>query len=63
MNTSAKLLHIFKLIHGEPSTSCYHEVLRNDEGEPIGVALMKDGHECWSMSKLDLLFDYITQNM
>lgn len=55
----SKLLKLFKLVHGEVTGSCYLEV---DE-EETEVRVMKDGNLCWTATKVDLVFDYITKDL
>mgnify|MGYP000043759767 FL=1 len=62
MNDEDKLLKMFIAVHGEPTCSCYLEVQEDDEFiTPIGISMMKDGHVCWTTSKVDILFDYLTR--
>jgi len=58
-----KLLALFKLVHGEMSRSCYTKIIHDDNEDPIAVALMKGGQECWRATKTDLMFDYITKDL
>lgn len=59
-----KLLLMFDEVHGLPKGgSCYTEFDETMEGETIGINLMKDGNVCWTATKLDLLFDYLTRDM
>jgi len=58
MTEEEKLIWMFTQIHGEPSLSCYIDV-NVEEGT---VSLMKDGNECWTVTKADLVFDYIIKN-
>lgn len=61
MTIEEKLIKMFVMIHGEPGTSCYAEVMLDDDYEPCGVALMKDGNVCWAVSKTDLILEYVTR--
>ena len=62
MNDEDKLLKMFIAVHGEPTGSCYLEVQEDEEFIiPVGISMMKDGHLCWTVSKVDILFDYLTR--
>jgi hypothetical protein len=60
MTDEEKLEKMFTEVHGEMTGSCSIEVSYNDY-EPDGIHVMKDGNVCWSKSKIDILFDYITK--
>lgn len=59
MNNDDRILWIFEKRYGKMTGSCYLELDRDEDEEAVGVNVMKDGNLCWSVSKLDLLFDYI----
>ena len=64
MTDEEKLLAMFDKIHGIPTTgSCYVEVAYDEYHNATGVHLMKNGDIAWTAPKLDLLFDYTTQEM
>ena len=65
MNDYEKLEWLFKEIHGEVRGSRYIEIDMDDEccGREHEVRVMKDGHLCWSVTKTDLLFDYVTRHL
>jgi|AntRauTorcE11897_2_1112592.scaffolds.fasta_scaffold111676_2 hypothetical protein len=64
MTPEEKLLHLFTLEHGEVTGSCSTEVVYDDDTyEPIAVALIKDGMECWRASRESLLYAYVTRNL
>lgn len=52
------LLAMFTYVHGELSGSCRLEEITEDF-DVVGLRVMKDGNECWSKSKLDILYEYI----
>ena len=59
-----RILALYEIIHGPITNAvgcCSIEVKFDDGQEPIGMKCMKDGHECWFISKHDLLFDYETR--
>lgn len=55
------MLKMFTAVNGELSKSCSIEFMYYDTGKLVGIAVYKDGEECWRKSKLDILFDYIAQ--
>lgn len=63
MQTEDKLITMYEAVHGKVTGSCTLELTYNNEGEPDGVAVYKNGCVCWELSKLDLLFDYMTRDM
>jgi hypothetical protein len=63
MDTVEKLLWLFKEVHGEMSGNCYTVVVYDEDENPIEVNVMKNGNRCWSASKADLVFDYITRHL
>lgn len=62
MSTEEKLLAMFKVVHGEMSLSCTAVVTTDTYMEANGITVMKDGNECWSVTKSDLFFDYMTKD-
>lgn len=69
MTEEEKLKKMFIAVHGDidnDSSSCYLEIIESEDydnyGDTIGVSLCKDGHVCWSKTKVDILFDYITKD-
>lgn len=58
--TEEKMLCMFKKIHGDMGERFSLEIVENDDYEPCAVKVMKGSQECWSVSKEDLLFDYVT---
>ncbi len=70
MDLEEKLLYMFGAVHGE--LSCAVRVYYNDDvddneeghcGDASGVAVVKGGCVCWSKTKEDILFDYVTRDM
>jgi hypothetical protein len=62
LSSEDKLLHIFKKVHGEFSSSFRIEVWQDEDAgwdECIGVSVIKDGNLSWQVSTQDLLLDYI----
>ena len=58
-----KLLLLFGKVHGPITGSCYAEIVYNEDHNPSGVNVMKEGNLCWNTSIVDLLFEYITENI
>ena len=65
MGEEEKLLWMFTQVHGEIIGACYLEVEIADEFEieETRVNVMKQGNLCWSASKVDLVFDYLTKHL
>jgi len=62
-NDEDKLLHLFKLSHGEMTGACRAEVIRDDEGNNTIVACVKHCSIRWTATREELVFDYITRDM
>lgn len=58
MTTEEKMIHMYNQIHGPISKSCYWEF---DE-ETMEIICMKDGNECWRISREEVMFDFITKD-
>lgn len=63
MTTEEKLLLMFHSMHGKLSKSCSAEIHMDDNGNPNGVSLIKNGQILWWETKLDLLFEYTTERL
>lgn len=63
MNDKQKLLYLYHEVHGYPTLSCSVSVVLDEWHKPIAVALMKDGRECGRSTKLDIMWDYLTDNL
>lgn len=63
MNDAEKLMWMFGQVHGEITGSCYTEIEEDEDGRPIAVHVMKNGNRCWSATKTDLVFDYLTKHL
>jgi hypothetical protein len=63
MSDDEKLMWMFTQVHGEIKGKCYTELTYDDEENPIGVSVMKDGNLCWYKSKLDIVFEYLTKHL
>ena len=65
MNDTCKLLWMFEQVHGwqGKSGSCYTEVVEDDDGNAVVVEVRKNGNLCWSDTKLDLVFKYLTKHL
>jgi hypothetical protein len=63
MSDEEKMMIMFTAVHGDMTGSCYAEVeLHEDTSMPIAIHCMKDGNICWTATKLDILFDYMTKD-
>lgn len=59
-----RILALYEIVHGPIDNtigSCEISVKFDNWNEPVGIKCMKDNHECWFISKHDLLFDYVTR--
>lgn len=71
MTDEEKMIHMYNIVHGEVTgSSCHIQVIDHySHPEEIGyeegsrIALIKDGTVCWTISKTDLLFDYMTRDL
>lgn len=64
MSDENKLMWLFEQVHGKITGSCYTELVYDEDNDKlIAVDVMKDGNLCWSASKLDLVFDYLTRHL
>lgn len=63
MNQEEKLMHLFHLSNGPLSPSCTPEIAYDDEGDPIGVNVIKNGDVCWHESRESLVFDFVTRGL
>ena len=64
MNDEEKLMWMFTQVHGEITGRCYTEIVLDEYGRtPVAVAVMKDGNLCWSATKCDLVFDFLTRHL
>jgi Tfp pilus assembly protein PilP len=63
MTEEEKIMKLFTVVHGEISGSCYAEIAYTEEHDVYAVKVLKNGNTCWQANKVDLLFDYITENL
>jgi hypothetical protein len=63
MNDYEKLLWMFEKVHGEMTGSCSVKCNEDEYGVPVSVSCMKDGEACWTATKVDLLFDFVTRDL
>ena len=64
MDDNEKMLWMYEQVYGpqDPSSTC-KAVVHEDEDGYLEIHMMKDGHVCWSMSKADLIFEYLTKGL
>lgn len=55
------LLKMFTIVHGNFSSNFKTEIVLDETGDEIAIAVIKDGDECWRKDKLEILFEYIIQ--
>lgn len=58
MDEEDKMIKLYELLHGAISASCYWEY----DSENHTLICMKDGNECWSKSREELTFEFITKD-
>lgn len=63
MNDDEKLMWMFEQVHGKVTGKCYTKIVCDEGDSPTGVDVMKDGNLCWSASKTDIMFDYLTKHL
>ena len=72
MNDVEKLIFLYEEVNGKlrEDGSCYWEVKPKAGGYGDGIEgsenvlhCMKDGNSCWTRSKTDILFDYVTKDL
>ena len=65
MTEEAKLMWMFEQVHGKITGRCYTEIRYEEDDlcKPIQVDVMKYGNLCWSATKVDLVFDYLTKHL
>lgn len=54
-----RMIKLYELLHGKLSSNCYWDY----DIESHILTCMKDGNECWSVTREELTFDYITRDM
>ena len=62
MSDEEKLLWMFEQVHGILSKNCKIEI-EFEYHKPSGINVLKDGQLCWSVTKTDLMFDYLTKHL
>ena len=64
MTDEEKLMWMFEKVH-VLSGGHYAEVVfdEDDESLPVAVAMMKNGRVCWTETKADLVFNYLTRHL
>ncbi len=64
MDEEQRMLWMANEVYGPAGTSCYFETHYSDSyDQPLVLALMKDSSTCWTKSKVDLVFDYLTKDL
>ena len=62
MQDKEKILWMFTQVHGEITGKCYIQI-EEDDGNVIGISVMKDNNLCWTRTKVDLIFEYLTKHL
>jgi len=62
MNEEQKMIWLWEQANGklDTHTGCS---FASDDYPPTRLILMKDGSECWSLTKAELVFDYLTKDL
>jgi len=65
MNEEEKMIWLFEQVDGQldTRTGCSLEIDDGDYGSESFLKLMKDGNCCWSKTKAELVFDYLTKDL
>ena len=68
MTEEEKMIWLYEQVDGklDTRTGCSLVVRALDPDDwdsEMVLSLMKDGNVCWSLSKTDLVFDYITRDL
>ena len=58
MSEEEKLIKLYEMLHGALGSSCYWSY---DEENP-SIICMKDGNECWAVTREELTFEFITKD-
>lgn len=61
MTDEEKPIWMFEQAHGKVTGSSYLEV--DEDFPPSMIHVMKDGNVCWSKTKAELVFDYLTKDL
>ena len=60
MDIDEKMAKMFNAVHGDISSTCDLVPYHDCNFDIQGFNVMKDGQLCWSVTKVELLFDYVT---
>ncbi len=63
MGEEQRMLWMANEVYGPAGTSCSFKVCQGEWGEESTLALMKDAEACWTKSKAELVFDYLTKDL
>jgi hypothetical protein len=68
LTTEEKMMHMFEVVHGKFSnnfevTYVQHDDYDDKSPHEDSIIVSKNGSYCWSVTKSDLLFDYMTRNL
>jgi hypothetical protein len=65
MSDDEKLMWMFEQVHGKISGACEAIVIYDDYNpdKPIQIDVVKYGKLCWSATKLDLIFEFLTKDL
>lgn len=60
MTDEQKMIKMCEIVHGQLHGQCYFQYESFNDDSILHI--MKDGNVCWSVTKTDLLFEYITRD-
>lgn len=63
MNDDEKLLWLFTQVHGNMSSNITLDIPMRESGEEPTVYVMKGSSICWTASRSELTFQYITKHL
>jgi len=63
MDDNEKMLWMYEQIYGPQDPSNIYKAVIHKDKNNLKIHIMKHGHVCWSMSKADLIFEYLTKDL
>ncbi|MBV1929012.1 MAG: hypothetical protein KUG81_05815 [Gammaproteobacteria bacterium] len=64
LSDEERMILMFEETFGKPGRNFSIEIMESDDGlySPSGIQVMKHGNPSWSITKAELVFDYITKD-
>ena len=63
VSEESKLLWMFTQVHGELGRKFELQVDYDDDFKPEAITVLKHGVQCWTDTKTDLMFNYLTKDL